>query len=212
MYDKIFWDDVYKKGFTPWIDKGKDSAFVEKIINDTRPNQSDDILDYGCGDGQIGKYFLDHGVNVDFAEISSIQVNYLKKHFGNISNIFEVAEPKDININKKYNIIICSTVMHRIEPEKWFDFLQQFNHLLKDEGKLWVSGFDRNDQILQDENGKFRATDGKCYFIADMLNDAKNAGFEILNNDFKEVNHNNFEKPRTYRFICLKTTNRKEQK
>ncbi|MBQ4400431.1 MAG: class I SAM-dependent methyltransferase [Alphaproteobacteria bacterium] len=205
MQDKKFWDDVYRKGFTPWIDKGKDSAFAEKIVNDTKLDQSTKVLDYGCGEGKIGEYFLEHGLHVDFAEISSIQVDFLRKKFGGKSNIFEVTEPKDISIDEKYDVIICSTVLHRIEPEKWSDFLQQFNVLLEEGGQLWISGFDRSDQILQDEAGKFRATDGNCYFIADILDDAQKSGFEILNNDFKEVNHNNFEKPRTYRFICLRT-------
>lgn len=202
MHDKKFWDEVYRKGFLPWIDKGKDSFFASKIIKDTQMCQSAKVLDYGCGVGKIGEYFLSHGIDVDFAEISSLQVDYLKNKFGDKSKIYEVSEPKDID--EKYDIIICSTVLHRIEPEKWPDFLNQFSDLLNVGGKLWLSGFDRNDEILKQENGSFRATSGKCWFISDMVEMAKSLGFEVLENDYDEVLHHNFDKPRTYRFICLR--------
>ena len=128
MYDSKFWDEVYKKGFIPWTDKNKDSFSAEKVIQDTGLTQSAKILDYGCGEGILGKYFLAHGMDVDFAEISEIQVKALRKELGDKSTVYQANEPQDIK--QKYDLVICSAVMHHIEPDKWQDFLSQFNELL----------------------------------------------------------------------------------
>lgn len=209
MYDKKFWDEVYKKGFTPWTDKGKDASFAEHIINDTGLNQSAKILDYGCGEGILGKYFLEHGLDVDFAEISEVQVNTLRKELGNKSNVYLVNEPKDIT--QKYDVIICSGVMHHIEPDKWQAFLDQFNDLLKDGGKLWIAGFDYSDKIYQMYNGNAPATGHTCWPINDLTKIVENTNFMITAEYSHDVKIDAFEQPRHFRFVCLKNNNESDK-
>ena len=203
MYDKKFWDDVYKKGFIPWTDKGKDASFAEHIIYDTELNQSSKILDYGCGEGILGKYFLKHGMNVDFAEISETQVSALRKKLGDKSHVYQVNEPRDIT--QKYDLIICSAVMHHIEPAKWQDFLSQFNELLNDGGKLWISGFDYNDKIYQMYNGNAPATGHTCWPINNLSKIIEGTNFEIVAEYSHDVKVKAFDQPRHFHFVCLKT-------
>lgn len=209
MYDKEFWDDIYRRGFIPWTDEYKDAMFVEKIIHDVRPHKASKILDYGCGDGRIGKYFLEHGLEVDFAEISSVQVEALKKELKNRSNIYLVEEPKDIN--KKYDIIICSGVLHHINPEKWLEFLQQFNGLLSEDGQAWICGFDKNDEVLLQNNGNAIVTQRHCWPIDELLMVFDSADFEVLSDYTEKIKIGAINKFRSFRFFTLKTTRYKNK-
>ncbi len=202
MYDSEFWDDVYKKGFIPWSDENKDNFFVKKIIQDVEPERSAEILDYGCGEGILGKYFLERGFKVDFAEISKIQVNALRKKFGNRSTVYAVNEPQDIE--HKYDLIICSSVMHHIEPQRWGSFLKQFRELLKKGGVLWVSGLDENDKIFEQYHGIAPATGHKCWTINDLGRIAEKNGFEISASYVQDIKIDAFETPRMTRVFCLK--------
>lgn len=197
MLDKNFWDDVYIKGTIPWVDKEKDIALALAIMHDTGLDYKAKILDYGCAYGTIGEFFLDRGMSVDFAEISSIAVDVLKKKFGHTCNIYEVSTPKDIC--NKYDIIICSCVMHHIEKEYWPEFLLEFKKILTKDGFLWLSGFDKSDELIKKNHGNMNTTKDKCYFIEEIIPTAKELGFDIISNKIRKARIN-----REYRSICLK--------
>lgn len=207
MYDKKFWDEVYKKGFKPWSDKNKDTFFAQKIIQDAELTQSAKVLDYGCGEGILGKYFLAHGLNVDFAEISGVQVEALRKALGDKSTVYQVNEPQDIE--QKYDMIICSGVMHHIEPQKWESFLRQFQGLLKKGGALWIAGFDADDKIVEQYHGNAPATGHKCWTVNELGELAEKIGFEVSANYAKDIKLDSFETPRRFHIFCLKP--KKEQ-
>ena len=79
------------------------------LINITLKTKLPESLVDAC---DISNNALD--VAKDNAKLNNADINFIH------SDLFS-------NVNKKYDVIICSTVLHRIEPEKWSDFLQQFN-------------------------------------------------------------------------------------
>ena len=205
MQDKKFWDDVYNKGLTPWTDKERDHAFAQQIIQDTNVDSSMTVLDYGCGDGTICEYLLNRGIRVDFSEISEIPVNRLKKKYGTKSKVFLASEPREIP--GKYDLIICSCVLHHIEKEKWPDFLNQFNKLLNSKGLLWLAGFDKDDKNTENNQGKFIATSDTCQFIGEIIPMVKSCGFTVISNYSKDMPNGGLDTYFTTRIICLRKVN-----
>ncbi|MBO4745795.1 MAG: class I SAM-dependent methyltransferase [Alphaproteobacteria bacterium] len=202
MQDKNFWDDIYRKGLTPWTDAKRDYCMFQQIVQDTKVAPQMKVLDYGCAEGTIGEHLLNMGIRVDFSEISEIPVEILRKKFGDISKVFLATEPKEID--GKYDLIVCCCVLHHIEKEKWYDFLLQFKGLLRGNGLLWLAGFDKNDKTTERNQGKFLATSDTCQFISEIVPIAETCEFEVISNYAKDIPNATLGTSFTTRFICLR--------
>ncbi len=80
------------------------------------PEQNNmDILDLGCGTGEISNYLSKFGkvIGVDFSENS---INIARENYKHIK--FLLGDITQINLNKKFDYIYCIGVLHHIPEVK----------------------------------------------------------------------------------------------
>jgi 2-polyprenyl-3-methyl-5-hydroxy-6-metoxy-1,4-benzoquinol methylase len=95
------------------------------------------ILDVGCGDGTLGKYFIDHNnAKVSGVDISpeAIKIAKQRLNFATVCNIENDALPFK---QKQFDIIVCADVIeHLYNPLAALKKLKQY---LKDDGYMVLS-------------------------------------------------------------------------
>ena len=130
MYTREFWDMVYRRHIydAPWMSDSCVRAHItniEKYISDVNGL---DLLDYGCGSGELAFHFFKKGARVDLADISDELIAWLKKKYAKEDiGIYCVETPKELQRNQKqYDIIVATSFFHHIEPDLWKTFLQDF--------------------------------------------------------------------------------------
>ena len=212
MYSKEFWNNIYINSYSdvPWMDDtGKTSVFnlVEEIITPLLNHNNEDftLLDYGCGNGHMGLLFSRKGVKVDLADISDVLVEKLKKEYCNEANVnvFNTTRPDELPKGKIYNVIIARNVFHHLDPEVWFLFLKEFCERLKPEGLLMISGWDKEDEVIKQENNIARYTEHKTWCINDLPNYVNNLALKIDRNQMLEIKAPLFNTKRKFRFFVL---------
>ena len=122
---------------------GADSDyFAEYKVLELKKHIKHDIfnfLDFGCGDGQIYKYFVKHfpkanyiGIDISEDSIKRAKIKFPEGHFLIFDGITFPIECKD------FDIIFTSCVLHHISHDLHESILSNINKLLKHEGKLIV--------------------------------------------------------------------------
>ncbi len=125
--------------------------FVEALFHE--PGQ--EVLEVGPADGLMLEVILKDPRNLTIpirytvvepsAEHLSAIDGVIKKHNKNKENWFGKAKKGDIrefikdeNKSKKYKYILCSQVLHYMDPKDQLDVLNGFHRLLQDDGKLYL--------------------------------------------------------------------------
>lgn len=107
-----------------FIEKMKSNSFMTAISNLMKPG--DNILEFGCGTGQLGNYLAATGHAKIFAAdltMNSIKLGNNFKKMNNIHgiNFFECDIFKPCFKDETFDIIICSGVLHHtIDPYKGY--------------------------------------------------------------------------------------------
>ena len=184
LYTKDFWNNIYLNHYNdaPWMNdswKGEVLNVIEKYI----PDCAGSLLDYGCGNGYMGRYFYDKGLKVDLSDISDKLVEILKTTFSETSiGIFQTNTPDDL-IGKKYDVIIAWSLFHHINPLEWRNFLDGFRRLLNKGGVLVIGGWDENDAIIKEDGNKARYTGHETWCINKLANCFDRCVFLLLKED-----------------------------
>lgn len=203
MYTQEFWDEVYRhhNGDAPWLTDIWAKAMIDEFAKYIDAKQPKKILDYGCGNGKIGMYFLKQQHNVEFAEISHEMVKELNAVVNNQVPIYLVEYPREIT--QKYDYIIASGVFHHLNPEVWPEFLEQFYYLLNPGGKLLISGANKDDAILLDNHNNAPMTNHFCWEISSLPTMIDNSKWQT-NADYNvKVKLDAFDQYRTMRILVL---------
>lgn len=106
-----------------------------------------EILEIGCGPGNISKYILSK--RPDFALLGiDYAPNMVKLAQKNIPNAsFRVMDCKDIrSIDKKFDGIVCGFCLPYLSPEECAQFIDDANSLLKQNGILYLSFVEGNPE------------------------------------------------------------------
>ncbi len=143
------------------------------------------VLDVGCGEGRNGIYFIQngyeyHGWDLDVSKLQLLE--YLSNTIEHSNAHFASNDLRAASTNEKFELIICSRVLHFAENEG--DFMQMWkklSELLSTGSLIYVSvdsTVDTDLGAIQDD-GKVEFPDGKLRFVltSGMYNDMKK-GFE----------------------------------
>jgi len=156
---------------------------LKKIINKKQIS----FLDVGCGDGLISKYLIKKLNIKDFMlNDNNFFLDKIKwcKNKEKISGNFLRASKK---IDKKFNLILCYSVIHYIPKNKFFIFIKKLLKLLSEKGILFLGDVPDKNLIL-----KFLKTQkGKNYhskFYKNKINYSK-----IIKSK-KIINHSDLSK------------------
>ena len=122
-------------------------------------------LDIGCGVGQVTKYLNRVGYNAVGIDISNTAINYCKMLWGsqNIGLRFLCRDSIYFVDNNKYDLIVDFHHLSHIQEPDIFQYRASINDLLKNDGRLIVAAFSRDDDCCHGR--KFRDS----YFVSDEV-------------------------------------------
>jgi len=113
--------------------------FLKKFITNAK------ILDAGCGIGIITNYLKPNQIYFGFDQIEEF-INYAKRK-NNAQNIkFKIESLPKIPFPEKFDIIICSMVIHHLEEIE--DTINNLSKKLKKDGTLLLIHFNNESEIL----------------------------------------------------------------
>ncbi|MBR1984594.1 MAG: class I SAM-dependent methyltransferase, partial [Clostridia bacterium] len=156
--------------------------FINEFIKDLGGK---DILEVGCGAGQITNYFYEKGFNVIGLDFSSELLRIAKNKFKHIE--FIEADILEYNTTKKFDGIFTKDTLYHMCNEDIIKTLNVFYSLLKEDGKVCISlelSNSLGEQIFVEELDDSQ----KIYYnylseekIIELLNQA---GFNV---DYKKI-------------------------
>lgn len=116
----------------------KNHAFVSKygehLVNLLSPIKNENILDVGCGTGDLSYQISESGAQVTGIDMSSNMVEQAKRKYPALS--FHVLNVYDINQIAKYDAIFSNAVLHWVtNPKK---ALENFHRTLRPGGRMVI--------------------------------------------------------------------------
>ena len=82
------------------------------------------VLDIGCGVGNLTKYILDKGFNVDGIDLSEEMLNIAKSKYDDIN--FLQMNMKDIILDKKYDGIMLAYSLFHLTKQEVLEVLPKY--------------------------------------------------------------------------------------
>lgn len=156
MYSKRFWDELYRTHINdvPWMSESHTRShliIMEKYLHSVQGKR---LMDYGCGNGEMGYHFYEMGADVTLVDISDTLVGWLcDKYAASRMRILQAATPFDmLNEGFVFDIVIAGAVFHHIQPDLWKSFLVGFSELVVPGGLVVISGWDKSDVLFSVTN------------------------------------------------------------
>lgn len=160
------------------VSKRSFDIFYKRIAEVIKPNSRDNILDAGCGSGEITNAFHEDGFDVIGFDASKKLVERARETF--MRDIFYVDDfiemtRKDI----KYSKIFVNCAFFYVHPKQYHRVLNNFFDVLADDGKLFLldnPDFAKRAVIYKNKMKKIFTTFFPIY-------DANNSGFWVKKRD-----------------------------
>lgn len=124
------------------------SLYGEGLVQVLAPKQGENILDIGCGTGDIAKIISDHGANVQGIDASENMVAQAREKYPDIP--FDVMDATKLNDNAVFDAVFSNATLHWIKQPK--SVLQGIYQSLKSGGRFVAEfGGKGNVQIITNE-------------------------------------------------------------
>ena len=154
----------HPEDFTP--QNCMDEQYVERcweLINKTIDIKGLNIVDLGCGDGELALRLSQAGAQVTAIDIAENALKNLQSKSNNSIKLLQDALPETTLEDNAYDLVICTDVIAELHPNQFRLAISELYRLMKPNGYLLVST-------------KFspKTRDGLFYFA------------ELFSNDFKE--------------------------
>jgi cyclopropane fatty-acyl-phospholipid synthase-like methyltransferase len=119
---------------------GLEKYIFRDIVKKLKLKKNDEFLDIGCGLGNLSDYFIKYCVknkiNLTLCDIPEV-IDILKKKYSKFENIdFLGGEFQNEKINKKFDKILCYSVIQCVNDPK--TFFKKMLNCLSIEGKLLI--------------------------------------------------------------------------
>ncbi|MFN4152343.1 MAG: class I SAM-dependent methyltransferase [Candidatus Sericytochromatia bacterium] len=183
--------DKYKETFETWNNLA--SKYQEQFMNLDRYNETYDficnsitkdkanLLEIGCGPGNITKYLLSKKIdfNIFGIDIAPNMIELAQKN--NPSAKFEVMDCREIGkIENKFDGIICGFCLPYLSKEETSKLIQDSYQLLNNEGLIYIS-FVEGEYAKSD----FKTSpNGRVFFYFHELERIES---ELSSNDFEKL-------------------------
>lgn len=118
-----------------------DTPYIDEFLNYL---DGKNVLDIGCGVGNLTKYIYDKGYIIDGIDLSKEMLNIAKTKYPNIN--FYNMDMMNIILDKKYDGIMLAYSLFHLTKEEVIEVLPKYYDLLNKKGKILL--------ILQDGTGE----------------------------------------------------------
>lgn len=92
------------------------SQFGEDLVELLAPKKDEDILDIGCGTGDITKTISEFGTKVKGIDKSKNMIYQARKKYPNIE--FHVEDATELNYNIEFDAVFSNATLHWVKPPK----------------------------------------------------------------------------------------------
>lgn len=128
-----------KAGRYKW-QRGKEKIIFKDITQKLNLKKNDDLLDIGCGCGPLTDIIINYcstnNINLTLCDIAPV-IKILKKNYKKYKNLkFINQEFQKVKINKKYNKILCYSVIQCVDFP--FNFVKKIILFMRKEGKALI--------------------------------------------------------------------------
>jgi len=166
---KAAWGNVYEEHGqdVPWVNQSARDNVVSIVAKVMKTKNVQSLLDYGAGTGHLAialKEIL--GVsNITVSDITDKGIDklLLQKHG---IDFVQASQPEEVG--GKYDLILCWSMLHQVEPNLARKFLAQFSTMLNDRGTLVFSSFSPNDKFFNGQDKKVGAYSGLSIYASNL--------------------------------------------
>jgi ubiquinone/menaquinone biosynthesis C-methylase UbiE len=97
------------------------------------------VLDAGCGSGQLTEWMLDHGASVTAMDVSGSMAELARKRLGDRAKVHvaDLAQPLGFAKNGEFDVVVASLAMHYVFD--WGAVLTEFRRVLSPGGGVVFS-------------------------------------------------------------------------
>jgi 2-polyprenyl-3-methyl-5-hydroxy-6-metoxy-1,4-benzoquinol methylase len=168
-------DTYYKKNnyeiydHFSWHLEGR-RPFDKKLLEEIKtfyPDKSTEILDYGCGGGQIAYMLAQEGYQVTVMDKNEKALNFISfRHNKHKVKIKKVPLPLNPKFKNQYDVILCFDVLEHIPDEEFDEVINTLKSFKKPKAKFYatVSFGAENAQPSH-----FQGTEEKKKLILDLV-------------------------------------------
>lgn len=169
-YDKEFGNDY------------SDTPYVDKFLNYLEGKK---VLDIGCGVGNLTKYIMDKGFNVEGIDVSKEMLNIAKQKYSDIK--FYEMNMKEITLSKKYDGIMLAYSLFHLTKKEVIEVLPKYYDLLNSKGKiLLILQYGQGERIVDEPLKEGLKIFINYYSQDEIIEILKNNSFKILYTDLKK--------------------------
>lgn len=169
-YDKEFGNDY------------SDTPYVDKFLNYLEGKK---VLDIGCGVGNLTKYIMDKGFNVEGIDLSKEMLNIAKQKYSDIK--FYEMNMKEITLSKKYDGIMLAYSLFHLTKKEVIEVLPKYYNLLNNNGKiLLILQYGQGERIVDEPLKEGLKIFINYYSQDEIIEILKNNSFKILYTDLKK--------------------------
>lgn len=169
-YDKEFGNDY------------SDTPYVDKFLNYLEGKK---VLDIGCGVGNLTKYIMDKGFNVEGIDLSKEMLNIAKQKYSDIK--FYEMNMKEITLRKKYDGIMLAYSLFHLTKKEVIEVLPKYYDLLNSNGKiLLILQYGQGERIVDEPLKEGLKIFINYYSQDEIIEILKNNSFKILYTDLKK--------------------------
>ena len=131
LYDHFLWHFEGRRSF--------DKKLLEDIKN-FYPNKSTEILDYGCGGGQMAYMLAKQGYQVTIVEKNKKELDFISFRFHKHKlKVKIVPMPIHPQFNNKYDVILCFDVLEHIPDNEFEEVINRIKSMKKDDGIVFAT-------------------------------------------------------------------------
>ena len=169
-YDKEFGNDY------------SDTPYVDKFLNYLEGKK---VLDIGCGVGNLTKYIMDKGFNVEGIDLSKEMLNIAKQKYSDIK--FYEMNMKEITLRKKYDGIMLAYSLFHLTKKEVIEVLPKYYDLLNSNGKiLLILQYGQGERIVDEPLKEGLKMFINYYSQDEIIKILKNNSFKILYTELKK--------------------------
>ena len=186
-------EEYYQETFKTWnrIAQQYEDSFMDfELYNDTYevfcetiPRKNANLLEIGCGPGNITKYLTTRNPSfrIHAIDVSEKMIALAKKN--NPNTDFQVMDCRNINALKKtFDAVICGFTIPYVSKSDCSKLFYDCGNLLEENGIFYVSFV---VGLYEDSGYITGSSDNRVYFYYHDLDHIKN---ELENNSFETIN------------------------
>jgi 2-polyprenyl-3-methyl-5-hydroxy-6-metoxy-1,4-benzoquinol methylase len=159
IYDHFFWHLEGRRSF--------DKKLVEDIKN-LNPSKSTEIIDYGCGGGQVAYMLAQEGYQVTVIEKNKKELDFISYRFKKHKlKVKIVPLPIHEQFKNKFDIVLCFDVLEHIPDKEFESTINRIKSLKRADGKVFATvSFGAQEA----QPSHFEMTEKKKNLIMDLIN------------------------------------------